>query len=343
MKALMKTEKAPGAKVVDVDVPEIGPNDVLLKMKATAICGSDIHIYEWSPFAQARVKPPMIFGHEGCGEVVKVGDQVCNVAVGDLVAVETHIPCGECYMCQTGWQHICEKMAIVGVHTDGVFAEYARIPAVCCWKLPKDTDPELGAILEPIGVGVNGVLKGEVNNRSVAVFGCGPIGIFALGASAAWGANKLFAVEPKAYRLAMAGKTVPNARLINPEKEDVVKVIREATGGRGVEVVIELSGSTQATQSSFKVLAKRGRISLVGIASEPITLDIPDDIVYKEARVIGSTGRLMWQTWWDVQNLLESGKFDPMPVITHRLPLTEFKKGLQLAKSGEAGKVILYP
>ena len=343
MKALMKTEKAPGAKVMDVDVPEIGLNDVLLKMKAAAICGSDIHIYEWSPFAQARVKPPMIFGHEGCGEVVKVGDQVTSVAVGDLVAVETHIPCGECYMCQTGWQHICEKMAIVGVHTDGVFAEYARIPAVCCWKLPKDTNPDLGAILEPIGVGVNGVLKGEVNNRSVVVFGCGPIGIFALGASAAWGASKLFAVEPKAYRLAMAGKLVANARLINPEKEDVVKVIREATGGRGVEVAIELSGNTRATQTAFKALAKRGRISLVGIASEPVPIDTPDDIVYKEAIVYGSTGRLMWQTWWDVKNLLESGKFDPMPVITHRLPLTEFEKGLQLAKSGEAGKVILYP
>lgn len=343
MKAVVKTEAAPGAKFMDADVPEPGPKDVLLEIKAAAICGSDIHIMEWTPFAQARVKPPMIFGHEACGEVMKVGSQVTNVKVGDLVAVETHIPCGECYMCRTGWQHICEKMAIVGVHTDGIFAEYARIPAVCCWQLSKGTNPDLGAIMEPIGVAVNGALKGEINNRSVVVFGCGPIGLFALGAANAWGATKLFAVEPKQTRLAMAPKFAPNARLLNPEKDDVVKIIREATGGRGVDVVIELSGSVNATQSAFKVLAKGGRVSLVGIASEPIALDIPDDIVYKEARVVGSTGRIMWQTWWDVQNLLESGRFDPMPVITHRLPLAEFERGLELAKSGEAGKVILYP
>jgi len=343
MKALMKTDSAPGAKIMDVDVPEIGPKDVLIKMKATAICGSDIHIYEWSPFAQSRVKPPMIFGHEGCGEVVKVGNQVTNYKSGDLVAVETHIPCEECYQCRTGAQHICEKMAIIGVHTDGVFAEYAKIPAVCCWRLPKDTNPDQGAILEPIGVAVNGTLKGDINNRSVTVFGCGPIGLFCLGAVAAWGATKIFAVEPSQYRLNMARKLVPNATFLNPTKDDVVKVIREATEGRGVDVSIELSGNPKAVKMAFKALRRGGRVSLIGITSTPVELDLPDDIIYKEAKVFGSTGRLMWQTWWDVQNLLDSGKFDPMPVITHRFPLAEFKDALELAKSGEAGKILLYP
>lgn len=343
MKALMKVEKAPGAELMDIDVPKIGPKDVLFKVKVAAICGTDIHIYRWAPYAQARVKPPMIFGHETCGEIVSVGSQVTNLKPGDLVAVETHIPCGECYQCQTGAQHICERMAIIGVHTDGVFAEYAKIPAVCCWRLPKDTNPELGAILEPLGVAVNGILKGEVNNRSVAVFGCGPIGLFAVGAVAAWGATKVFALEPNPTRLAMARQLVPEVTLLNPAEGDVVKVIREATGGRGVDVSIELSGSTQAAQMAFQVLRRGGRVSLVGLPSTPVELELTENIIYKEAKVFGSTGRLMWQTWWDMQNLLESGKFDPMPVITHRFPLADFAKALELAGSGEAGKILLYP
>ena len=158
MKALMKTEGSPGAKIVDVDVPEPGPRDVIIRVKAAAICGTDIHIFDWDPYAQARIKPPMIFGHEGCGEVVKIGDQVTGFEPGDLVAVETHIPCEECYQCKTGSQHICEKMAIIGVHTDGLFSEYAKIPTSCCWRLPKGSNPDLGAILEPMGVAINGIL-----------------------------------------------------------------------------------------------------------------------------------------------------------------------------------------
>lgn len=343
MKAVVKTEAAPGAKLMDVDTPEPGPKDVLIQVKVAAICGTDIHIYEWTPYAQARIKPPMIFGHEVCGEVVKVGSQVTNFALGDLVAVETHIPDEVCYMCQIGLQHICEKMAIIGVHTDGAFAEYAKIPAVCCWKLPRDTNPDLGAILEPWGVAVNGILKGEINNRSVAVFGCGPIGLMGLGSIAAWGASKIFAVEPVATRLNMVPQFAPEATLINPAKEDAVKTILEATGGRGVDVSIDISGNSRAIQTAFRVVRRGGRVSLVGLPSAPVELDITADIIYKEARVFGSTGRTMWQTWFDIQNLITSGKFDPMPVITHRMPMADFAKGIELAKSGEAGKILLYP
>jgi threonine 3-dehydrogenase len=343
MKAVVKREAAPGAEFMDVDVPEIGPRDVLIKVKAVAICGTDIHIMEWTPFAQARIKPPMIFGHECSGDVVKVGSQVTNFAVGDLVAVETHIPDETCYMCRTGLQHICQNMAIIGVHTDGTFAEYAKIPAVCCWKLAKDTDPDLGAILEPWGVAVNGILKGEINNRSVAVFGCGPIGLLGLGSIAAWGASKIFAVEPVATRLNMVPQFAPNAILINPTKQDAVITILEATGGRGVDVSIDISGSASGIQATLRVVRRGGRVSLVGLPSTPIELDLTADIIYKETKVFGSTGRIMWQTWYDMQNLMESGNFDPMPVITHRMPLADFAKGIALAKSGEAGKILLYP
>jgi len=343
MKALLKTSTGPGAELLDVDVPAIGPADVLIQVKATAICGTDIHIYQWTPFAQARVKPPMIFGHEVSGEVVEVGDQVASLKAGDLVAVETHIPCGQCYQCQTGSQHVCERMAIIGVHVDGTFAEYAKIPEVCCWKLAKDTSPDLGAILEPIGVAVHGALAGEINGKSVAVFGCGPIGLFGIGAVAALGATKIFAIEPVPTRLAMVPQFASDATLLNPAKEDVVKAILDATEGRGVDVSLEISGSTQAAKMAFQVLRKGGRVSLVGLPSAPVELDTPEDIIYREATVYGTTGRLMWQTWWQMQNLLESGKFDPMPAITHRFPLADFEKAMELAASGEASKILFYP
>ncbi len=343
MKAVVKEKAAPGARLMDVDVPEPGPRDVLIKVKVAAICGTDIHIMEWTPFAQARIKPPMIFGHECSGEVVKVGGQVTDFAVGDLVAVETHIPDETCFMCKTGLQHICEKMAIVGVHVDGVFAEYAKIPAVCCWKLSKDTNPDLGAILEPWGVAVNGILKGEVNNRSVAVFGCGPIGLMGLGSINAWGASKIFAVEPSETRLGMVPQFAPDAVLLNPAKEDAVKAILDATGGRGVDVAIDISGNPRAIQAAFKVVRRAGRVSLVGLPGAPVELDITADIIYKETRVFGSTGRMMWHTWYEMQNLMDSGKFDPMPVITHRMPLADFAEGIELAQSGKAGKILLYP
>ncbi|TES87863.1 MAG: L-threonine 3-dehydrogenase [Dehalococcoidia bacterium] len=343
MKAVVKEKAAPGARLMDVDVPAPGPRDVLIKVKAAAICGTDIHIMEWPPFAQARIKPPMIFGHECSGEVVKVGDQVKNIAVGDLVAVETHIPDETCFMCQTGLQHICEKMAIIGVHVDGVFAEYAKIPAVCCWKLARDTNPDLGAILEPWGVAVNGILKGEVNNRTVAVFGCGPIGLMGLGSIHAWGASKIFAVEPSEMRLSMVPQFAPDAVLINPAKDNAAKVILDATGGRGVDVSIDISGNPRAIQAAFEVVRRAGRVTLVGLPSEPVTLELTANVIYKEARVFGSTGRMMWQTWYEMQNLMDSGKFDPMPVITHRMPLADFAKGIELAQSGKAGKILLYP
>jgi len=229
------------------------------------------------------------------------------------------------------------------VHTAGVFAEYAKIPAVCCWKLPKDFDPDLGAILEPIGVAVHGILEGEVNGLNVAVFGCGPIGLFGIGVINALGASKIFALEPNKARLAMAPKFAPDAVLIAPVNEDAVRTIRKATGGRGADVVIELSGSPAAVKMAFQVLRLGGRVGLVGLPSQPITLDAPADIIYKEAKVFGTTGRRMWDTWWQVQGLLDSGKFDPMPAVTHRMGLAEIGKGIELARTGQAGKVLLYP
>ena len=334
MKALVKTSKAPGLEYVDVDIPTIGPKDVLIKVKGTTICGSDIHAFHSAPTTLDLMKLPVILGHETCGEVVEVGECVTNIQKGDLVSVEPHIFCGVCYYCQTGAALNCKNLAIFGIQTDGAFAEYAKAPEICCWKHPKGTPYELGAIHEPLGVAVHGVLAGEVNSKSVAVFGCGPIGLFAIGASKVFGATKVFGLEVAPKRLAMARQLFPDAILINSKEQDPVKTIMEATDGLGVDVAIELSGNAEAMKQAFKALKREGRISLVGVTQGPVELEVHKDIILKEARVLGVFGRVIWQTWWQVRAMLDTGKFDPLPVITHRFPLADFAKAFELAERG---------
>jgi len=343
VKALVKTSQAPGFEYIDVDMPTIGPKDVLIKVKTTSICGSDIHAFHASPSIMNMMKLPVILGHETCGEVVEVGEGVTNLKKGDLVSPEPHIFCGVCYYCQTGAALNCQNMGLFGISTDGAFAEYAKIPESACWKHPKGTSYELGAIHEPLGVAMHGVMAGEINGKSVAVFGCGPIGLFAIGASRVFGATKVFALEVAPKRLAMARQLFPDVTLINPKEQDPVKTIMEATDGLGVDVSIELSGSPEALKQTFKVLKREGRVSLVGVLAGPVELEVHKDIILKEARVFGVFGRVVWQTWWQVRALLDTGKFDPLPVITHRFPLSDFKQAFELATSGEAGKILLYP
>jgi len=343
MKALMKIKPERGADIQEVDIPSPGPKDLLVQVKKAAICGTDNHIYAWTGFAQERCTLPMIFGHEYCAEIVDVGAEVTAFKSGDMVAAETHIPCGHCHQCQTGRQHTCESMKIIGVHTDGAFSEYAILPESCAWKLPPGMSPDLGAILEPMGVAMNGLMKNRVGGCNIAIFGCGPIGIFCIQWAQAAGANLLFATDINPYRIDLCRKVVPEATVFNAKDQDVVAAILEATGGRGVDVSIELTGTAPATQQCFKVLRKGGRVSLVGLPSDPITLDMTDSIIYREAVVYGSTGRLMWDTWWQMNQLLEKGSIDPTKVVTHQFPLDKFDEALELTIYGKAGKVLLEP
>ncbi|MBN1401605.1 MAG: L-threonine 3-dehydrogenase [Anaerolineae bacterium] len=343
MKALVKTQPVAGAELIEVSEPQIGPNDLLVRVQAAAICGTDNHIYDWTPWAATRLTLPRIFGHEYAGHVVAVGSAVRGFAVGDMVAAETHIPCLTCYQCRTGRQHTCEQMQIIGVHVDGAFSEYSLLPEACAWKLPEGTSPELGAILEPIGVAANGLFKDRIDGCSVAIIGCGPIGIFGAQLAQAAGARQLFVTDVNAYRLDMARRIVPQATALNPMEDDVAGIVSEATEGRGLDVVIELSGSAAGTVQAFDLLAKGGRVSLVGLPSQPITLEMTNAIIYREAIVYGSTGRLMWDTWYKVDALLKAGQFDPLPVITHRFPLEAYDEAFQLTMSANAGKVILTP
>jgi threonine 3-dehydrogenase len=272
-----------------------------------------------------------------------VGECVTNIKKGDLVSPEPHIFCGECYYCQNDAALNCLNMGLLGHTLNGAFAEYMTVPAQVCWKHPPGTSYELGAIHEPMGVGMHGVMAGEINGKSVAVFGCGPIGLFALGASRVFGATKIFGIEVAPKRIAMARQLFPDATIINLKEQDPVKTIMDATGGLGVDVSIELSGNAEATKLCFQVLKREGRVSLVGVPPGPIEFDFHPNIILKEARVLGIFGRVVWQTWWQVRTMLDTGRFDPLPIITHRFPLADYEKAFELAQSGEAGKILLIP
>jgi len=343
MKAVVKAKPAPGAEWMDVDIPRPGPDEVLVKVKATAICGTDVHIYRWTPWAQARIKPPIICGHEFCGEVVEVGSHVTSHKVGDLVAGETHIPDLTCYTCRTGDMHICVNTKIWGVHRDGCFAEYIAVPALCAWKLPPDFSPEIGAIMEPIGVAMHAVdVAGQLYGNRVVVFGDGPIGNFAVALAKIAGATMVICVGHNDFRLELARK-MGATHTINSKKDDPVPIIKELTADRGgVDSVIELSGSHEAIHQGFEVLRKSGHYVQAGFVATPVTLDM-SHIIFKEARVTGISGRLMFKTWYEVQDLLDRGLLDPSPVITHRLPLKDFARGFDIVKSRQAGKIIFFP
>ena len=343
MKALRKTRPERGAEIVEMPVPAVGPNDVLLRVKTAAICGTDIHIYGWNEWAAQRIKIPMTFGHEICGEVVEVGSQVNHLKAGDMVAAETHIPCGHCYQCQTGNQHACQDMKILGVHVEGCFSEYAAIPSVCAWKLPAGTDIELGALMEPMGVGVHGLLVDPLEVGSVGIIGCGPIGIMTAQVAAYQGAHPLFILDVNPERLAMAQKIVPKAIAINPAKVDPVSTIKEMNGGGGVDLAVELSGSVPGTRLAFDMIRMGGSIRLVGLLGDPVPINTCNDIVYKEATIKGTTGRLMWKTWLQMDRLLASKQFDPRQVITHRFALDDYVNAFELALSGRCGKILLFP
>lgn len=341
-KALFKVQAGPGAEYLETDIPKPGDNELLVEIKAAAICGTDVHIFDWTPYAQARIKPPMIFGHEFCGEVKEVGGGNTLFKPGDLIAGETHIPCGMCYQCRTGNQHICEKMSILGVHCQGVFSKYAVIPQICAWKLPPGTDPGIGCVYEPFGVAGHGLFLSPTIGITAAVFGCGPIGLFGIGILKAGGASQIFSVEPNLYRLKMA-KEMGSTHLINPLETDVKSTIDEATKGIGVDIFVDFSGDPVAIKKGFSVLRKGGNVILIGLPSHPIALDLPNDIIYKEAKVLGYTGRHMFETWYKSSRLIEGGLVDVTKIITHKIQMAEYKKAFSVIRSGKCGKVILIP
>jgi threonine 3-dehydrogenase len=345
MKAVMKTKPAAGAELVEVDVPKPGPDEVLVKVRAASICGTDLHIYQWNEWAQNNIKKiPQILGHELCGEIIELGANVNKeiLKVGDIVSAETHIACGHCFLCRTGNAHICINQRIFGVSIDGVFAEYAIVPVANAWVLDKKIPEDFASVMEPLGNAVHTVLAGEIAGTTVLITGCGPIGLMAVAVCRLCGATKIIATEINQYRIELAQK-LGGDLIINPQKINVVDSIMKETAGLGVDVVLEMSGNPQAILDGFKVLRPGGRYSILGIPARPLTIDLSESIIFKYATVQGINGRLMFKTWFETTRFLSSGRLDLTPIITHRFRLSEFVQGMELMASGNCGKVLLYP
>ncbi len=342
MMAVVKAEAAPGAQIREVPVPKFGRLDVLVRVKMASVCGTDVHIYNWDQWAQHRIHPPVIPGHEFCGIVEAVGDEVTSVREGDFVSAEMHVACGKCLQCRTGEAHICQHVSIIGVDADGAFAEYVVIPESNIWKLDPAIPQEYASILDPLGNAVHTVLAGDIAAKTVAITGCGPIGLFAIAVARACGAVKVFALEINEYRRRIAAQMKADFAL-DPTKEDVKTIVMDHTDGVGVDVVLEMAGHPQAIRTGFDILRRGGRISLLGIPSKPIQLDFADDIIFKGATVQGINGRRMYQTWYQRTALLKAGKLDLPPVITDRLPMSDFNRAMAMLNSGEASKILLYP
>jgi len=342
MKAILKSKAERGAEVTSANIPRIGEGQILAKVRATSICGTDFHIYKWDQWAQSRIKIPRIFGHEFTGEVVETGKGVKKLKAGDLVSAETHIACGICFQCRTGNKHICENVAILGVDVDGCFAEYVALPEENAWQVSQEMPVEIASMLEPMGNAVHTAFSAEISANKVAVLGCGPIGLAAIGVVKAAGASRVFATDINNYRLNIAKKMGADI-VLNADEEEVVAVILEQTRGRGVDVVLEMSGSPTAIKQGFKALRLGGTVCMLGLPSAPMELDLNNDIIFKAATVIGINGRRMFSTWYQLEGLLESGLLDPSPIITHKMKLEEIEQAMSLIESGNCGKIVLTP
>ncbi|HLE77980.1 MAG TPA: L-threonine 3-dehydrogenase [bacterium] len=340
MRALAKTDAGPGLELIDVPVPELGPGDVLVQVFAGGVCGTDLHIYQWDAWARSRILPPRVIGHEFCGTVAGLGTEVTEVAAGDFVSAEGHVACGRCHSCRTGSPHICERLQIIGVDRDGGFAEYVAVPAGNVWKLDPSIPRDVAAVMDPLGNAVHTALQTPLVGKAVAVIGCGPIGLMAIPICHMAGAALVVASDVAEPRLALARRMGADL-VLNASAEDVPARIRQATGGRGADVVLEMSGHPRGLRDGLRALGNGGWVSLLGLPSGPVDIDLANEVIFKEAHLAGVFGRRMWETWEQASALLNMG-LDITPVITHRFPLERFEEAFALLQSGEAGKVILY-
>lgn len=341
MTAVVKAAAAPGAELAQVVVPEPATGEVLIEVLATSICGTDVHIYDWNHWAAGRIHPPRIFGHEMAGRVVAVGAGVDRVKPGDFIAAETHLVDHTCRQCLRGQFHLCENLRILGVDRDGSFARFVVLPADNCWPNAKGLSPEVAALQEPFGNAVHAATAGPISGNTVAVFGCGPIGLCAIGIARAEGAAAVFAVEPNPYRQQLARRMGAD-RVLAPSGSTVDEIAR-ANGGLGVDVVLEMSGHPMAIQQGLEVLHAGGWISLLGLGDASATLDLNELVVLKGLTIYGITGRRIWDTWERTSRYLSQGLVDVGPLITHHFRLADFAEGITLMRSGRSGKVVLVP
>lgn len=343
MRAIRKLRAAPGFELVEVPVPAPKKGEILIKVKATSMCGTDIHIYNWEPpWSTGRYTPPKTMGHEVCGEIVELGAGVDGFAVGDNISAESHIADMTCPICRMKNYHICQNVKFFSIDTDGFWAEYAVMPERNAWKNPPGMKPEIATLQESMGNSVYTVTESHVQGKTIAIFGSGPTGLFATGIAKALGALSVIVVTGSDVHSMIAKKMGADV-VIDRHETDPVQAIRDETGGVGADAVLEMSGAAEAFAQSLHAVRLTGQVTVLGLPTKPITVDVSKDIVLKDLTVRGIYGRKMWDTWKITSNLLSSKKIDISPIITHRLKLEEFEKGINAMKTGESGKVVMFP
>ena len=340
MRALAKVRAQTGLELVERSVPQPGPGEVMLRMDAASICGTDHHLFTWDEWAAENLVPPRVLGHELAGTVVAAGNGVRRVREGDLVGVESHIADWTCAQCRRGDVHLCRNLKVIGVHVDGGFAEYVTIPEANAIE-SNGLDPAVVALQEPMGNAVHAAFAEPIEGRSVLVTGCGPIGLCAVGIARAAGAALIIATDTEEYRLELA-RTMGADLALDARDAATEERIDETTGGEGVDVVLEMSGAGPALEQGLRLATRGGSVSLLGIFGEPPKVDLSELVIMKGLRLHGIFGRRMYDTWERTQALLRGG-LDVSPIITHRLPLDRWEQAFDLIASRHAGKVVLLP
>lgn len=341
MRAIVKARPGPGFTVADVPPPTCGPTDVLVKVRHAGVCGTDLHIYEWDPWAQSRVRTPVIVGHEFAGVIVAVGDEVREPwTAGQRVTAEGHILRGVSRQSRTGEGHVAPDTEIIGVDRDGAFAEYIAMPASNIWPLDPEIPDEVGAIHDPMGNAFHTVLTAEIPGSVVLILGSGPIGCFAVGVARAAGAARVIAVDVVERRLELAS-IMGATDVLDARREDVVARVHELTDGEGADVVCEMSGVPEVLHQALACARNGGRVQLLGIPKGAVPIDVASEIIFKGLTIYGVIGRRMYHTWYQMRQFLRSQRFDPRPVITHRFPLEGVEQAIGVIREGKAGKVIL--
>jgi len=338
MKALVKRESRKGIWMEDVPLPDVGLNDVLIRILRTAICGTDLHIYLWNEWAAKTIPVPMVIGHEFVGEIVEVGENVNDFHSGQIVSGEGHVVCGRCRNCMAGRRHLCAHTSGVGVNRPGAFAEYISLPMSNVWEHRDGIDLDIASIFDPFGNAVHTALQFGLLGEDVLITGAGPIGCMAAAVCKFAGARNVVITDISDYRLGLAS-SLGATRAVNITRESLEDVQRDLDMGEGFDVAMEMSGAPSAFQDILNNLCHGGKVAVLGIPDKDYSIDW-EKIIFNMITVRGVYGREMYETWYKMSVFIESG-LDLNPIITHRLPIDEFQQGFDAMESGEAGKVVL--
>src|SRR5271165_4923158 len=340
MRALVKERAGPGMSLREVPVPSYGPTDVLIRVRKAGICGTDGHIWEWDKWAQSRIVPPLIVGHEFMGVVAAVGSAVRGVSVGERVSAEGHVVDGTCLLCRTGQANLCERVQVIGVDRDGCFADYIAMPEGNVWRLDPAVPDDWAAVFDPLGNAVHTVMTADVSTKSVVITGVGSIGLMAIPVARAAGAAKVIAIDVNPKKLELA-RSLGADEVFDSRTPGVREQVLALTNGDGADVLLEMSGNGAALDLGLSTVRNGGRAALLGLPSDTVNIKLAEHIIFKGLTVFGVFGRKMFETWYQMQALVKSKRIDLAPIITHVLPLERFEECFAMLKAGSAVKIVM--